>query len=346
MSPRAAQVRELPSGEPVRPSVASMLRISYHASHEQFAPSRLLSFAVAAEEAGFDAVFCSDHLQPWAPVQGHAGHTWTWMAAALQATRRVPFSTITIPGGWRYHPVSLAHAIGSLGEMFPGRLTWLAFGSGEAVNEATVGAGWPAKPERNQRLREGVQIIRALLAGETVSCHGELHAEGARLWERAASPPLLFGAAISEGTARMVGAWADGLLTVGRDLARLERVIAAFREGGGEGKPVHVKLDVNWGPDDASALDEAWTHWRFNALDNEVNTSLRQPEDFVKATRHLQPADLHAHVLVSNDPGRHLAHLDACRSLGVASIDVHQVGLDQLGFIDAYATRVLPACHR
>lgn len=321
-----------------------MVRISYHASHEQFAPSRLVTLAVAAESAGFDAVFCSDHLQPWAPEQGHAGHTWTWLGAAMQATRRVSFGTITVPGGWRYHPVPLAHAIATLGEMFPGRLPWLAFGSGEAVNEATVGAGWPGKAERNERLREGVDIVRRLLAGQTVDGGGAVRAEGARLWDLPTVPPLLFGAAMSEATARAVGAWADGLLTVARDLPRLERVIAAFREGGGDDKPVHVKLDVNWGADDESALQDAWQHWRFNALDSETNTTLRQPADFVAATAGLRPADIHAHVLVSNDPGRHIAHIDACQALGVTSIDVHQVGLDQLGFIDAYAARVLPHC--
>ena len=44
--------------------------ISYHASHEQFQPDELLTLAVQAERAGFDAVFSSDHLQPWAPKQG------------------------------------------------------------------------------------------------------------------------------------------------------------------------------------------------------------------------------------------------------------------------------------
>src|SRR4051812_37310412 len=124
-----------------------MLTLSYHASHEQFSPSQLLQFAREAEHAGFDAVFCSDHLQPWGPSQGHSGHSWVWLGAAMQATERVAFGTITVPGGWRYQPVVLAQAIATLSHLHPGRVPWLAFGSGEAVNEKAVGAGWPAKAE-------------------------------------------------------------------------------------------------------------------------------------------------------------------------------------------------------
>lgn len=323
-----------------------MIHCSYHASHEQFAPSELLTLATHAEAAGFDAVFCSDHLQPWAPSQGHAGHTWSWLGAALQATRRVSFSTITVPGGWRYHPVPLAQAIGTLGEMFPGRVPWIAFGSGEAVNERLVGADWPGKAERNERLRRGVQVVRALLAGERVSHDGTPRVEEARVWDRPAIPPRLFGAALSESTARWLGAWADGLLTLGRDLDALKRRIDAFREGGGEGKPVHVKVDVAWAESDAQALAEAHRQWRFNTLGSDVNASLRQPEDFESATRHVSPEELHAHVLASSDLGRHLAHLQACRALGVQSIDIHHVGLSQRPFIDAYGRHVLEALRR
>jgi len=328
------------SSESIRPP----LRCSYHASHEQFPPSELLALAVQAEAAGFDGVFCSDHLQPWAPAQGHAGATWPWLGAALQATQRVAFSTITVPGGWRYHPVVLAQAIGTLADMFPSRLPWIAFGSGEAINEQLVGAGWPSKAERNERLREGVQVLRALLAGERVDHRGpHLRVDGARVWDRAAVPPRLFGAAVGEPTARWLGGWADGLLTLGRDLDHLARVIDAFREGGGAGKPVHVKLDVAWGQSDGQALHEAHRRWRYNGLGGDANTTLRQPEDFEAATSSLRPEDLHAHVLATADLRRIRAHIEACRALGADWVNVHHVGESQPAFIEAFGRDVLPA---
>src|SRR5690349_25020599 len=96
--------------------------VSYHASHEQFDPAEVLTLAVRAENAGFDAIFSSDHLQPWAPQQGASGFTWAWLGAAMQATKRCSFGAITVPGGWRYQPVVLAQAIATLGLMFPNRL--------------------------------------------------------------------------------------------------------------------------------------------------------------------------------------------------------------------------------
>ncbi|MCW7537875.1 TIGR03885 family FMN-dependent LLM class oxidoreductase [Aquabacterium sp. A7-Y] len=323
-----------------------MTRYSFHASHEQFAPAELLSLAVQAEAAGFDGVFCSDHLQPWAPSQGHSGFTWAWLGAALQATRQLSFATITVPGGWRYHPAVLAQAIGTLGQMYPGRLPWLAFGSGEAINEQVTGGPWPPKAERNARLQEGVGVIRALLAGERVSHEGRLTVQDARLWDRPAQPPLLFGAATSEATARWLGRWADGLLTLGRDLAQLRRLIAAFREGGGEGKPVHVKLDLSWAPEPAEALRLAHCHWRFNCLGGEACWDLRRPEDFEAAARFVRPEDLHPQVLIASEPARHIEHLQACQELGVSAIDLHQVSTLQREFIEFYGTAVLPALKR
>ena len=50
------------------------LKLGYKASAEQFAPRELLNFAIEAEQAGFDSVFVSDHLQPWRHSDGHMGY--------------------------------------------------------------------------------------------------------------------------------------------------------------------------------------------------------------------------------------------------------------------------------
>jgi G6PDH family F420-dependent oxidoreductase len=156
--------------------------IGYHASHEQFSASQLLDYVQAAERAGFQAVMTSDHLAPWSERQGNSGNNWAWLGAAMAKTT-LPFGSLAIPGGWRYHPVVLAHLIATLSEMFPERLRWIALGSGEALNENAVGHGWPAKTERNDRLEAGSQIIRALLAGEMVtSDHPRLKTDQAKLW--------------------------------------------------------------------------------------------------------------------------------------------------------------------
>ena len=117
-----------------------MVRIGYHASHEQFPPSELLELVRAADEAGFGGAMCSDHFLPWTRAQGESGFAWSWLGAALQATS-LSMGTVNAPGD-RYHPAIIAQAAATLAEMFPGRF-WFAAGSGEALNEHITGAAWP-----------------------------------------------------------------------------------------------------------------------------------------------------------------------------------------------------------
>ncbi|HWJ10358.1 MAG TPA: LLM class flavin-dependent oxidoreductase, partial [Nocardioides sp.] len=142
------------------------VQVGYHASHEQFPPSRLLTVARRAEQAGFDALLSSDHLAPWSLRQTEAGFAWSWLGAAL-ATTSLPAGIVTAPGD-RYHPVIVAQAIGTLAEMFPGRIV-ASLGSGEALNEHVTGRPWPPKSVRNERLAECASVIRRLLAGEEVT---------------------------------------------------------------------------------------------------------------------------------------------------------------------------------
>ena len=62
------------------------LTLGYKASAEQFAPKDLLEFGIAAEKNGFDSVVVSDHYQPWNHTDGHAPHSFTWLAALGQKT--------------------------------------------------------------------------------------------------------------------------------------------------------------------------------------------------------------------------------------------------------------------
>src|SRR5688572_28458320 len=140
-----------------------MTTIGYHASHEQFPPSALLRYVREAEQAGFTAAMCTDHFAPWSESQGESGFAWSWLGAAMQATS-LPFGTVNAPGE-RYHPAIIAQAIATLNVMFPERF-WVALGSGEAMNEHITGNQWPLKATRNARLKECVDIIRALLGGE------------------------------------------------------------------------------------------------------------------------------------------------------------------------------------
>src|SRR5436190_6958954 len=107
-------------------------------AHERFGPEELLRHAVAAEEAGFDIIACSDHLAPWwedgDPAPANSGNAWVWLGAASQVTRRADIGTAVTAVIHRYNPVVVAHQIATLEILAPAR-TFRGVGSGDALNE-------------------------------------------------------------------------------------------------------------------------------------------------------------------------------------------------------------------
>lgn len=317
-----------------------MTLLGYHASHEQFAPSELLKYVQHAEAAGFECAKSSDHFHPWSKRQGHSGFAWSWLGAVMQAST-LPFGMISAPG-YRYHPAILAQAAATIAEMFPDRL-WLALGSGEAINEAITGLPWPEKAERNARLLECVDVIRALFAGETVTHRGKLQVIEARLYTLPAKTPPLFGAAVSVETAAWVGQWADGLLTTGGDIAGVKKVIRAFRDNGGEGKPVHVQHALSWAQTEAEAVQQAIDQWGPVVAGGNVNWALTQPDDFDTIGALANEDIIRKCVAVSADLGLHRQWIGDLQNLGVTAVHLHCVGRNQSEFIDAFGKSVLPA---
>ncbi|MGP1359099.1 TIGR03885 family FMN-dependent LLM class oxidoreductase, partial [Roseicyclus sp.] len=278
-----------------------MAIIGFHASHEQIGPRALLEDVQRAEAAGFEAAMSSDHFSPWSARQGESGFAWSWLGAALEATS-LPFGVVNAPGQ-RYHPAIIAQAAATLSAMNPGRF-WMALGTGEASNEHITGDPWPEKSIRTARLEECVAIMRALFAGETVSHSGLVTVDRAKLWTLPETPPPMIGAAVSVETARRVGGWADGLITVNQSQEHLARMIAAFRENGGAGKPLYLQVHVAYADDEETALDIAHDQWRSNVFAPPVCWDLELPAHFDEASRFVRREDMHGSVLVSSDPER------------------------------------------
>jgi probable non-F420 flavinoid oxidoreductase len=314
--------------------------IGIHCSHEQIPPRDLLAAVRHAEQAGFQAAMSSDHFSPWSERQGESGFAWSFLGAAL-ATTSLPFGVVNAPGE-RYHPAIVAQAAASLCQMFPGRL-WVALGTGEASNEHITGAHWPSKAERNARLLECVEVMRALFAGEVVDHKGLIRVDRAKLWTLPPVPPPLIGPAVSEETAAWVGGWADGLVTVNQPRDKLERMIAAFRENGGEGKRLAVQVHLAWAEDEATALEIAHDQWRTNVFAPPLCWDLVTVEQFDLAAAHVRPEDVKQAVVVSSEVERHLEVLRELAQLGFEEIHLHHVGQDLDPFIDAFGEHVLPA---
>ena len=307
----------------------------FHASHEQVPPADLLAAVVRAEQVGFTAAMSSDHFSPWSERQGESGFAWSWLGAALEATR-LPFGVVTAPGQ-RYHPAIIAQAIATLASMYPGRF-WAALGTGEASNEHITGQGWPRRELRTQRLAECVAVIRALLAGEEVSHDGLVTVDRARLWTLPEIPPALFGAAVSPETAGWCADWADGLITVSAPPDQLRRVVANYRENGGRGK-VCLQVHLSYHPDEDEALRIAHDQWRTNVFGPPLCWDLELPEVFDQAAAQVPPQAMPDAVRISSDPGRHAAWLQEYADLGFDEI---YLGQEQDELSEVFGAKVLP----
>lgn len=321
------------------------VKIGYHASHEQFPPEELLRWTQAAAEAGFEAVMSADHFHPWSVRQGQSGFAWAWLGAAMQACP-LDFGAICVPGGWRYHPAVVAQAAATLARLSDGRLKWIGAGSGEALNERMVGRGWPDKAERNARLEAGVEIIRALWRGETVTRGDPLPVEQARLFCRADAPPAVYAAALTPETAKRVAGWADGLVTTGHAVDDLKAIVEAFRAGGGADKPIVLQMHLSWAEDEGTARQSAWDQWRSNALSPGESETLATPEACDAKAEAVRPDDMDDFVAISADTGRHVAWIEERLELGFDELYLHNVGRNQEAFIERFGRDVLPALRR
>jgi probable non-F420 flavinoid oxidoreductase len=316
-----------------------MAILAYQASHEQFAPGELLRLSVLAEQAGFKAINSSDHFHPWSERQGQSGYAYSWLGAALQATS-IPCGVVTAPGQ-RQHPAIIAQAAATLAEMFPQRF-WMALGSGEALNEKITGEKWPAKPIRNERLFESYQIIDRLLEGENVTYYGHITIEDAKLYTLPAHRPLILGAAVTKETAAWMGGWAEGLLTVHKPIEELRQLVDAFKKGGGEGKPLYLKVQLSYAANEEQAIDNAYDQWRTNIFQGKVLGDLWKVEHFDAIGEFVKIEDVKENVLISSNIQQHVDWLKQYIDLGFSKIILHNVGKNQEEFINVFGEKVLP----
>src|SRR3984957_14935058 len=123
-----------------------MTRYGYFLSSEEHSPQDLVDQARMAEEAGFDALWISDHFHPWLDEQGESSFVWS-VIGALSQVPSLPITTAVTCPLVRTHPAIIAQAAATAGLLTGGRFN-LGLGSGEALNEHILGSAWPSAGER------------------------------------------------------------------------------------------------------------------------------------------------------------------------------------------------------
>src|SRR3954447_6365419 len=168
-----------------------MASIGYFLSCEQYGPRELVAQAVAAERAGFEALWISDHFHPWNDEQGQSPFVWGIIGALSQACSLPVTTAVTCPTV-RIHPAVVAQAAATAAVQLDGRFT-LGVGTGEALNEHVLGDVWPPADVRLEMLEEAVELMRELWAGEVVTRQGKHYrTDAARIYTLPDEPPPVF----------------------------------------------------------------------------------------------------------------------------------------------------------
>jgi G6PDH family F420-dependent oxidoreductase len=312
-----------------------MTRYGYFLSCEEHPPQELVRQARLAEEAGFEALWISDHFHPWLDEQGQSGHVWSVIGAISQVTS-LPIATAVTCPLIRQHPALVAQAAATAALLTGGRFT-LGVGTGEDLNEHILGQRWPSAEERLDMLEEAVSLMRDLFSGRLISHAGEhFTVDTARLYSVPDTPPRIFMSGFGEKAIKMAGRIADGFVCVqpNADFVRL------YRESGGGGRPVQGGLKVCWAADEAQARKTMHRLWPNDEIPGEAAQLLPLPRHFGEL------ADLITEDMISApcgpDPAVHLAGIRAYREAGFDEVYIGQVGPDAEGFFDFYSSQVLP----
>jgi coenzyme F420-dependent glucose-6-phosphate dehydrogenase len=322
------------------------MRYLHFCAHEQFPPDDLLRQAVEAEAAGFDGLGCSDHLQPWWEG-GESGNAWVWLGAAAQATERIVLGTGVTPPGPRYHPALIAQAWATLEVMYPGR-PFLGFGSGEALNEAPLGQGWPPVGAQIERMEEALEMIQALWDGQRLSGKGGHFAtDGAFIHTLPADRrPPIYVSAFGPQAAKVAGRLGDGVWTLA-DPEAVPEILDAYRgaaeDAGRAPGEIVLQAAFSWAEDDEAALEGARV-WKG-----------AQPKEFYKEDWHdpkamyehgesqISDAELRETMIISADPSEHAERVRQIEELGATTVALmNNSGVDPLAAIEVYGREVLP----
>lgn len=325
------------------------IRFGYKASAEQFGPAELTDLAVLAEEVGFDSVFISDHFQPWMHEGGHAPAALPLLGAMGARTSRVLLGTSVLTPTFRYHPAVIAQAFATLGVMFPGRII-LGVGTGEALNEVTLGLEWPEAPERFQRLKESIGLIEKLWEDERVTFDGTYYSvKDATVYDRPAQKvPIYIGAAGPAAT-RLAGRIADGFITTSGKPETLytETLLPALREGlekagrHDDGIDTLIEVKVSYHPDEQAALEKT-RFWAPLALSAEEKMGIHDPIEMQRRAAELPIERAASRFIVSTDPEEHVERIARYVDLGFRHLVFHDPGHDQEEFLRTYGEEILP----
>jgi len=302
-------------------------RFGYTLMTEQSGPRELVRYAVAADDVGFDFAVSSDHYSPWLTEQGHSPYAWSVLGAVAHATERLELMTYVTCPTMRYHPAVVAQKAATVSLLSEGRFT-LGLGSGENLNEHTVGEGWPAVETRQEMLEEAVEIIRELFGGDLVTYRGEHYAvDSARLWDLPDEQVRIAIAVSGDRGVERFAPLADDLIAVEPKAELIEAwngVEGAHRIG--SGARAIGQIPICWDPDEKVAIERAHEQFRWFGGGWDVNADLPTTAGFSSASQFVTPDDVADAIPCGPDLDKIVESISGFWEAGFTDVAVVQVG--------------------
>ncbi|MEC3920449.1 glucose-6-phosphate dehydrogenase (coenzyme-F420) [Nocardia sp. CDC160] len=327
------------------------LKLGYKASAEQFGPRELVELAVEAEAHGLDSATVSDHFQPWRHNGGHAPFSLAFLAAVGERTSRIQLGTSVLTPTFRYNPAVVAQAFATMGCLYPGRIM-LGVGSGEALNEIATGhtGEWPEFKERFARLRESVDLMRALWTGERTDFDGQYYKTvGASIYDVPKGGIPVYIAAGGPLVARYAGRAGDGFICTsgkGMDLYT-EKLMPAVEEGAAKvGRTLDdidrmIEIKISYDTDPVLALENT-RFWAPLSLTAEQKHSITDPIEMEAAADALPIEQIAKRWIVASDPDQAVEQIKPYLDAGLNHLVFHAPGHDQKRFLDLFQRDLAP----
>lgn len=314
------------------------MKLGYFLSCEEFGPRELVRQAKLAEDAGFHALWISDHFHPWNDEQGQSPFVWSVIGAIAEATDLPVTTGVTCPT-IRIHPAIMAQAAATSAALLgPGRFNF-GVGTGEALNEHVLGDHWPEADVRLEMLEEAIAIMRAMWEGDQFSHDGTHYlVENARLYTLPDEPPPVLISGFGPKAIELAGRIGDGFCTVEPDADGIQQ----FKDAGGEGKVVHAGTKVCYGEDAEACLDTVYRLWPNEGLPGELPQILPTPAHFEQASQLVTREMIAENRVCGPDIDKHIAHFQEFADAGVDELFVNQIGPDQDAFFAAFKSDVVP----
>jgi len=311
--------------------------LGYFLSSEEYTPEQLIEQAVLAEEAGFDALWISDHFHPWNDAQGQSPFVWSMIGAVSRVCRLPVMTAVTCPT-MRMSPVITAQAAATSAVLLEGRFR-LGVGSGEAPNEHVHGDAWPGAEVRLEMLAEAVEVMRRLWTGEVVDHHGPHYTvDNARIYTLPDAPPPVWISGFGKASTRLAGEIGDGYVTTSPDAD----LLGLFRETSG-GKPACAGFKAAFAPTEEEGLEDAHRLWATAGLPGELAQVLPTPRHFEQAAQLVTKEMTGSSLVCGPDIERHIESFGPYLDAGFEEIYVADIGPHYRDMIKRFGAEVLPA---